>query len=1396
MQAARWTLLDRLPPEQVLSHDLLEGSLARCATVSDIRLVEDAPVHADVAASRLHRWTRGDWQLLPFLLGHPPLSIARINRWKMIDNLRRSLVAPMSLALVLLALATGAVGVGGVLVVVAAAGCAGPVLGALAGLAPTRDDIALRRFFTLGLRDLARAGAQGLWTLAQLLQLSLLYADAIARACWRQAVSRRHLLEWTPAAAAQAFASTSLNTLLLQHARVPVAAVLLAVLLALADAAGHAVAWHWAAPLLLLWSGSAVLTWWVSQPPAVPRVDRLDASQHEALHAIARDTWRYFERYVDPARQVDDGHHHLPPDNVQFAPHTIVAHRTSPTNIGMYLLAAASAHALGFIGTVELARRLQATLSTLERLPRHRGHFFNWYDTRTLDVLPPAYVSSVDSGNCSAHMIAVAQACRQIAGDGASSHAARHRALQAAVQRVRLLRPVVKATPTLRHLAALLDALDDADDSDFEGDADAEGSNAVAAATEPDRAARGAVAQARGTAGRLERRPWNRDTARALRPALDGARVELEQLRAGSTAGGLHGGLERLDDVVTSAGALVDDLTSDLRSTCKTLRRIGERLRALALEADFRPLYDPGRRLLHIGWRVESDQLDPGHYDLLASESRLTSLLAVAKGDVPVGHWGALGRPFFAHGDEIGLKSWSGSMFEYLMPSLVLDEPAGSVLHQMIHSAVAEQRRDAETSRDRPWGPTPWGQSESAIASQDHTFAYQYGPQGVARLAWRRTPVDEHVIAPYASLMATMVAPRAALRNLEALDDLGARRGLGYVEAVDFTPSRQVGGSRFVVVQTTMAHHQAMALVALTNVLAEGAPRRWMCADPLMRAVEVLLHERAPREVGVLREPPRVAPQRQGRPLRLLLDTHPLDEALPPTQLLTNGRHSVWLRDHGAGVATWEGIHLGRWRDDALRDACGSFLYVERSPGTPLASLSARPAADPAARYAARMLADRVVLQARWPELETEACTWVSPEDDCELRQLTLTNHGSTPLTLTLHLASEVTLSPPLDDAAHPAFANLFVQAAWDEGDAALYLRRRPRLHGEAPMLAAHFVATHDGAVPIHVVPCVDRARWLGRLGSAARPRGPRGAVPLGPPAAEAMPDPQPLPGLGLDTGLDPVAVLSVSLTLPPGLPVKLAFGCAASRDLDTLSALVDKYRQESHVERASDLSHTMTAIRVRELGFDAASWAALLRLNTLLIGLERRDVAMPLPDGARPRCDRRLLWRFGLSGDRPVVMVTIRAVEGLALVQALKRAARWWTMAGLAVDFVVCNAEPDSYLSPVHEQLIALRDRLQAQLDGAWPAARRSQMHVLRERELDADVRFTLQPAGARAPPGRQSHARRACRAPARRASALAHACSWQRCGPRGARARGAAAGHAARPGRCPHGRQLLTGG
>ena len=1186
----------RFDDDCVLSHDLLEGTLARCAYVSDVALVEDHPHHSGVDDSRHHRWTRGDWQLLPFMVHFNQYGIDHLGLWKMLDNLRRSLTVPASFALLVAVLFAGVLPAGPVLAVVLGAFLAGPLMGALAGLVPTRRGIELLHFFHIGMVQVWRAICAALWQFSQLFVKSILQLDAVARALWRMLVSRKQLLQWTTAAQAQAAARYELRGFIKSGAVTSGVCLVLAGLSALGP---HPVL---GGALFLLWAAAPLAAWWASKPDPAAQPQRLEPQDEKYLQDIARATWRFFEECVTSKDNW------LPPDNLQIDTEPTLAHRTSPTNMGLYLLAVGCAREFGWITTAQMIERLEATLSTMDKLARHEGHFYNWYQTETLEVLQPAYVSTVDSGNLAGHLLAVSGSC------GAA------------------IRQADTTLPEKAHLKLI------------------------------------------------------------ARHCLN-----------------------------------------------------------LAMGMDFRGLYNTKRHLFHIGLRVHEHALDASYYDLLASESRLASFFAIAKGDVPRRHWMALSRAFFSSGVTPGLKSWSGSMFEYLMPSLVMHEPGQGLLNTSNLAAIAEQQAFAISLG------LPWGVSESAYFAQDHSLDYQYSPFGIPRLALRRTPSADRVVAPYASLLATLLVPTEAIANLRQLEKLGARGDMGFMDAVDFTSSRQPGTSKFSVVKNYMAHHQGMALVALCNVLCARAPQHWFAQTPLVAAYETLLHERCPRQV-ISTANPRGLPDFDESTLANTFQSRsldPLSSQWQPTHLLSNGRYSVALRPNGAGVSRWQqgGVNrnINRWRDDLLRDHYGSFIYVRTgapAPGeipanTPAYSVTSNPAPHPTWKYQALFLADRVQFDCVTPELDISTTVLVSPEDDTEIRSVVINNLTRREVVCEIISCFEVALSDAKADEAHPAFSNLFVDSTWHEPWRALVMSRRPRLQGEAVLSAAHFLAEADAQI-VSLTCTTDRRAFLGRSQSRTQPQldqqawqhshhqNAQSAEPghegqrtqdsqdsQG--SQEGQGQHEPVLSAQPINGLDPVACLRVTVRIPAGGIARLSFATSVALGRQELISNIDKYLQPMHVTRATRMAATLAQVRLRDLGIDVEENSALQDLCTALMYSAARA-----PTGSA-LVDQRQLWRFGISGEKPILLVRIRSSDGVGLVQSLLRAQPWWSFGGLATDVVVINSEPNSYESPLQREILGQRDRLNQKVQHSFPPSDAAGFYLLREHEISATEKLAL---------------------------------------------------------------------
>jgi cyclic beta-1,2-glucan synthetase len=1330
-------LAGRVPEGSLLSHDLFEGLFARVGLVTDIELFEEFPARYEVAAARAHRWARGDWQLLPWLLRGTARApegrtrIGSIGRWKMLDNLRRTLSAPGAYVTLLLAwlLPGGSPEVWSKLVLLSLALPA--LVPVSTDVLPKRPGISKRVYLRSLLGSLALAGAHIALALILLAHQAWLMGDAALRTVWRL-LTRQRLLEWTSAAQVKARSSLDLRDV---YTRMW-GAVALAVVAAVAAALGTGRAWSIAFPFIALWLLSPAVARWLSMPPRAHPAEELRREERDVLRAVARRSWRFFETFVG----AED--HSLPPDNFQEEPRPVVAHRTSPTNVGLYLLSSTAARDLGWIGTLDLGDRLDATLATMEKLERFRGHLYNWYDTRTLRPLEPRYVSTVDSGNLAGHLGVVAVALRERArrplvdrrvgrgiddalllleetlppdGDGEAAV----ETLRAAVAGFRAaLSPEPTTVPAwaarLRELASAASRLS-------ELTASLEGSETAAWVD----ALQTTIASHHRDLDALA--PWAEalDEAMAALPAdvaaglpavtrLLGPARPLGDLPAAAAAAAR----EVADLLEASAGAAGPALDpgrltkvkealerSALAATTEARRREDAAGAALALAEgmDFTFLFDTSRQLFAIGYRVADGALDEGRYDLLASEARLTSFLCVARGEVPPVHWFRLGRPMTPVELGSALVSWSGSMFEYLMAALVMRAPEGSLLDQSCRLVVKRQIAYGASNG------VPWGISESAYNVRDLDLTYQYSSFGVPGLGLERGLGEDLVIAPYATALAAMVDAPAAARNFMELARLGGRGAHGYYEALDFTRSRLPEGAKVAVVRAYMAHHQGMTVTSLANVLLEGLLRERFHGEPIVEATELLLHERMPRDIpvtrprgeevrapGHLREPAVPAARRF---------TSPAD-ALPRTHLLSNGRYVVMMTAAGAGYSLCGALAVTRWREDRTRDAWGSFVFLRDARSGEVWSAGHQPSGVEADTYQATFLEDRAEIRRRDGTIMSTLEVRVSPEDDAEIRRLSLINLGTEAREIEVTSYAELVLAPPRVDAAHPVFSSLFVQTeALPELDT-LLATRAGRSPDEEPVWAAHVMVAQGTSVGGSQFE-TDRSRFLGR-GRGVR-------TPM------SMIEGRPLSNT-VGAVLDPIFSLRRRVRLAPGASAHVVFSTMLAASRSAVLLMADKYRDPATFERIATLAWTQAQVQLHHLSIGAEEAHLFQQLANRILYTDPR-LRGPAAVLARNGLGPSGLWKHRISGDLPIVLVRIDEMEDRGIVRQLLRAHEYWRMKSLAVDLVILNEKPSSYLQDLQTALEGLvrtgRPTLSATREGA--------VFVLRGDLLSAEERNCL---------------------------------------------------------------------
>lgn len=1262
----------RMPDNRILSHDLIEGCYLRAAFDSETLLFEDVPAGYLADVARRQRWTRGDWQVARWILPRPPGAtgavpnpLSALSRWKLTDNLRRGL-APFAWTLLFGAAAIGWLGwpLLAVLFGVHLLPHVLPILGALLA-GPGRAGVAawLRQIARVAMRS----SAEWLFAFTTMPFEAVWSVESVVRSTWRLLISHRHQLEWMTAADAERAARTDPAGLL--------AATWPGWLLGLAIAViaiGLGTGSEWIA-VCLPWLLAPLATWLAGLPRG-RNGPALTTAQGLWLRLLGRRTWAWFEDHVTALD------HHLPPDNTQERSEDAVAHRTSPTNLGLSLLADLASADFGWTTPTGMLARIEATITTMERLERHRGHFFNWYDTRELSVLPPRYVSTVDSGNLVGHvlvlrrgllelahrplpLLAMAEGLRDtatLAEEGLGSAAADGRQRMSTA-----LGALIAADARLPALLPPLGALCDA-------------ARALAAdpAASDGEARRWTQALARDAAAwhafLLQLAPWllldqppdaacaalyhRVDQAASLR-AIAGLRQELIPELAGTS----NAWLARLHAAVEAGSRHAAQLLEHAA-------RLAVRCEDLA-DADFTFLFDAERELLIIGCNIGEQRRDAGNYDLLASEARLVSYVGIAMGQLPQRHWFRLGRLIADCEGGRALVSWSGSMFEYLMPNLVMPDHAGTLLDATNRAMVRTQ-----IAYGRARG-VPWGVSESGYLLIDQHQNYQYRAFGVPGLGLKRGLGDDLVVAPYATVMALMIAPVEACANLERLVAEERNGPYGLYEAIDCTPSRLPRGQDSATVRQYMVHHQGMSLLALAKVLLGAPMQRRFRADLRLRASDLLLHERIPHLAGTVRlhegevESAQRPPEEAAATMRVLASPRVPGEV----NLLSNGRYQVMVGPGGGGWSRWRDLAVTRWREDPTLEGHGLFCYLRDLESGRCWSSTYQPTQLEPDEHQAVFTQGKAEFHRVDGDIESHTEIAVSPEDDVEVRRVVLRNRSRSVRIIELTTYAEVVLAAQAADAGHPAFSNLFVQTEVI-GGGSLLATRRPRRPDESPPWLVHLVnaACGEEAPPSFET---DRAAFIGRGRSVVDP--------------VALAVPGQLAG-GIGCVLDPIVAIRRVLRIPAEgeVTIDVVLGMAETRE--AAEVLATRYRETRFAERVFQLAWTQAQVALRLLNVSERDAQLYARLAGAVVHAvpHRRAPAAVLGSNRRGQA---ALWVYGISGDLPIVLVRIADAERIELVRDAVQAHAWFRAKGLAVELVVLIEDPTSYRQALMDAVMGL---------------------------------------------------------------------------------------------------------
>jgi cyclic beta-1,2-glucan synthetase len=1219
---------DIFPQNTILSHDLIEGIYGRTGLVTDIELIDGYPSKVHAYMRRIHRWVRGDWQITPWLFKRLPV----ISRWKIGDNLRRSLEAPALVVLIVFS------------AVFPGSSWAWLCLALLALLLPCVLGVINS---TLNLK----AKTSSAESVDSLLQFVFMFCflpyqaytqvDAIIRSLYRQTLTRRKMLEWEAAADTE----LRLSAGFLDSCKIMAPALIATGLLFLVAFEINPQGTIWLFPIIALWLISPWIAATISRPRSLGK-EELSQSEKVELRGWARRIWAFFEDFVT------EKDNWLPPDNLQVEPPNGVAHRTSPTNIGLALLANQAARDLGYLSTTQLLTRVRHTLNSIDSLENWKGHLYNWYDTESLKPLHPLYVSTVDSGNLVVYFLTLEAGLKE----SLTKPVIDTNQVNGLKDTYNLLAEELSSPvpPEFDSFARSCDQILQATNLDLLAwyNLLVEGSNTFA------------TSQAVDTYWGKHLQAMLADFLQefnSLFSDLLQSGAELTQLSSGQISS-LN--LNELDAYFEKFTEQPQGVT-EVRRLKTEIRELRAELLSKAMSTDFLPLFDTHRQLFSIGYRIGEQTLDKSYYDLLASEARQASFIAIAKGDLAKSHWFRLGRSLTGVRGKRSLVSWSGTMFEFLMPLLVMRNYQGTILDETYKSVVAAQEWYGAQRK------TPWGISESGFYAFDAQLNYQYKAFGVPGLGLKRGLLQELVVAPYATFLALMVAPKTALANIRAMKNLGFDGLYGLYEAADYSQDRTIG-SGFRLVQSFMAHHQGMSFISLTNVLFDNIMQKRFHALPLVQSTELLLKERVPA-TGV------VTPQPEEREIGIDVKAPALEKrvttlstaetSVPVTHFLSNGQYAVMLTNSGSGYSKFAELSISRWREDVTKDSWGMYFYIQNLNSGAMWSAAHQPCGYSGEDYKVTYAPDRAEYYRKDGNIRTKTEVIVSPEDQVEIRRISLTNNSQYDRTIEVTSYFEVVLARPSEDLAHPAFGNLFIETEFTHQS--LLASRRPRRDDQARKWVMQTVAVQGesiGALQYET----DRYKFVGRGRNLTNPK--------------ALEPNHPLSGT---TGavLDPILSLRQRVRLRPGQSVQVSFSVGIGESKEEVIRLAEKYRDTASIERVFELAWTYSQMELRHLGLasNQANDALSLGGNLLYLSPCRREYEEVIKSNCKGQSS---LWPYAISGDLPMILVRISKIDHLDFVSQLLTIHEYWHIKGLVIDLVILNEDKSGYLQDLHDSL------------------------------------------------------------------------------------------------------------
>ncbi|OPJ63563.1 N,N'-diacetylchitobiose phosphorylase [Clostridium oryzae] len=1263
-------LENKIPENAVLSHDLLEGSYVRTGLVTDVELVDGYPAYYSSSCKRLHRWVRGDWQLLPWIPEKRGLNT--LSRWKIIDNLRRSLLAPSIVILLLLSLTILPLRSLCIFIAFISAVCQIVFHVSEVVITPAKA-------MNMGgkLTNVKIGGKQILLLFSFIPYQAFLMLDAIGRTLYRIMISKRKMLQWQTAEDVEVNAGKSFEYYIRMMWPGSILALIIEIL-AFYESINMGI---FMLPITLLWFVSPYSAFNVSKD-ITSKMYSINKEDKNILKRLARENWAYFEDFVNTENN------YLGPDNYQEDPPNGVAHRTSPTNIGMAMSSNICAYDMGYIGLYEAVDRIDKTLTTIEKLVKYRGHLYNWYDTLTKEPLHPRYISTVDSGNLVAYMW-LAASCLKNYMERPAIDVNRFHGIETTMQLAQ--REIEQKCSVKDEYKIYIEEIsnikiDFIEMKDF-------------------------VRKLWGKVAEVEKQYsnisiyWNSklksDCSKLISDIQRFApwseilknlginERDKEELSLVMTSCSINSAVNELEvrvnefvpennDEIELAKLMTLSLENLKEHKSKT-ENVIERLKQFVQNTDFTVLFDNSRELFSIGYDIEKDMINNCYYDMMASEARLASFIAIAKGDIAQSHWFKLSRAMTVIGKNKGLVSWSGTMFEYFMPILVMKNYEDSLLNETYKSVVEGQKRYCGARG------VPWGVSEAAFYTFDASRNYQYKAFGIPGIGLKRGLSSELVISPYSTVITLQVALEDAIKNIKRLLVEGMEGKYGFYESIDFTKDRLPKRSSKVIVKCYMIHHQGMSLMALDNAINKNSLVNNFHEIPEVKATELLLQEKVPQNITYDREIEfNVHDTNEEKNTVIVRSYKGAMTEIPETQLMSNGSYSMMISNRGSGYAKIGKTMLYRWREDATSDIGGIYIFIKDIAAGRLWSTSYEPLKNQGDEYETIFSVDKVEYKRKDGDFITYTEIALSSEEDAEIRRVSITNHGNEEKVLEITTYAEVVLTEYTADLVHPAFSNLFINTEYEDNTGAVLANRRPRDKKQKSKWLMQVISL-SGETVGNIQYETNRSNFIGRGRSIYN--------------AAVLDSNAPLQN-NVGAVIDPIISMRRRIKILPGETFKFVLTTAAGESKEAVIELAKKYKEYYNSSRVFDMAWNQGMVEMKYMNIKSTqiNLYQIMASRIIFISDQMRLREKMIKSIKNHQSD---LWGYGISGDIPIVTLIIRNENDVDIVKQLVTAHEYWNRKGLSVDLVIINLEETSYSQPLQNRVMEFVARKRVDKEG-----------------------------------------------------------------------------------------------